>query len=371
MVLVGCGSAPEPPAERAAAAPVATTTPSVPPPTQDPAPVARPLTALVWSLDRPARAARRLRTHPAVEAVTPVGRGVVLLRSGTQPGGRVVQRVRSGYAIPLDAVVVDPGGYAATLAEPDRAPFAALRPGTAVLSRTSAGLRGLGEGGTLRLDGGHRLRVVGVVEDEVLRDAELAMADGDRRVDPLRSTVIVTLRSAVSPDELARQAERGAAARIFDGPGADGPARPLRLKARFGEPAVGLPYGSDWIRLDPRWVRRTIVSRRVPILGTVTCHREMLPPLRRALGELRRRGLSRLVNPRDYAGCYAPRRIQARGQLSLHAWGVAIDLNASANPFMGRSHQDRRLVRAMERQGFTWGGDWPTRPDPMHFELRP
>jgi hypothetical protein len=112
------------------------------------------------------------------------------------------------------------------------------------------------------------------------------------------------------------------------------------------------------------------VTRRVPILGAVTCHREMIPPLRAALGELARRRLSRLVDPGDYAGCYAPRRIQPRGQLSLHAWGVAIDLNASANPFMGRSRQDRRLVRTMERHGFTWGGDWPTRPDPMHFELR-
>lgn len=353
MALVGCGSSGDAPTERAAAAPVATTTPSVPPPTKDPVPVTT--TALVWSLEHPARAVRRLRSHPAVVAVTPVGRGVILLRK------------RPGWAIPLDALVVDPAGYAKTISEP----FEELRPGTAILSTTSAALRDAEVGDRLRLAGGRSLRVVGIVSDAALRDAELAMADGDPRVDPLRSTVIVTLRSAVSPDELARTAERGAAARIFDGPGADGPARPLKLKTRFGEPAVGLPYGSDWVRLDPVWVRRTIVSRRVPILGTVSCHREMIPALRRALGELRRRGLSRLVNPGDYAGCYAPRRIQVRGQLSLHAWGVAIDLNASANPFMGRSRQDRRLVRAMERQGFTWGGDWPTRPDPMHFELRP
>jgi hypothetical protein len=368
MGLAGCGSsAPE---RAATAAPVATTTPSVPPPVADPPPAERPLTAIVWGLERPARAARRLRSHPAVAAVTPVGRGVVLLRSATLPGGRVVQRVRSGYAIPLDAVVVEPEGYAATLAEADRPPFAELRPGTAILSKTSAGLRGVGEGGVLRLDGG-RLRVAGVVDDEVLRDAELAMAGGDRRINELRSTVMVSLRAPVSPRKLARRAERGAAARIFHGPGADGPARPLQLKARFGEPAVGLPYGSDWIRLDPGFLRRRIVTRRVPILGNVTCHRAMFEPLRAALGELARRGLSRLVDPGDYAGCHAPRRIQPRGQLSLHAWGVAIDLNAAANPFMGRSRQDPRLVRAMERQGFTWGGDWPTRPDPMHFELRP
>jgi D-alanyl-D-alanine carboxypeptidase len=361
--LAGCGGSSEPP--RAAVAP--TTTPSVPPPVHDPPP---PTTAIVWGLDRPARATRRLRAHPAVEAATPVGRGVVLLRAGVGADGRVVQRVKAGYAIPLDVLAVDPGAYAATLAEPEREPFAKLRPGTAILSTTSAGLRRLGTGGVLRLDGGRRLRVVGVVEDDVLRDAEVALARRDRRVDTLRSTVMVSLREPVSPRELARRAERGATARILGGAGPVGPARPAELKVRFGEPAVGLPYGDDWIRLDPAFVRRNIVTRPVPILGSVTCHRAMIRPLRAALGSLARRGLAGLVDPGDYAGCYAPRRIQPRGQLSLHAWGVAIDLNAAANPFMGRSRQDPRLVRTMERHGFTWGGDWPTRPDPMHFEFR-
>ena len=364
LALAGCGASSEsPPAARAAVQP--TTTPAVPPPVKDPP----PSSAIVWGLERPARAARRLRAHPAVAAATPVGRGAILLRAGVGADGRVVQRVRAGYAIPLDTLAVDPSGYAATLPEAQREPFAKLRPGTAILSTTSAALRELGVGGELRLESG-RLRVVGVVPDDALRSAEVALASRDRRVDPLRSTVIVSLREPVSPRELIRRTERGAAARIVDGAGPTGPARPAQLKVMFGEPAVGLPYGDDWIRLDPAFLRRHIVTRRVPILGSVTCHREMVPPLRAALGELARRGLSRLVNPGDYAGCHAPRRIQPRGQLSLHAWGVAIDLNAAANPFMGRSRQDRRLVRTMERHGFTWGGDWPTRPDPMHFELR-
>jgi len=368
LITAGCGSSPgEPaPARAADAVPTATTTPSVPPPVHDPP----PSTAIVWGLEHPARAARRLRGHPAVAAATPVGRGVVLLRSGVGADGRVVQRVRAGYAVPLDVLAVDPEGYAATLAEPQRAPFAKLRPGTAILSTTSASLRELGAGGLLRLDGGRRLRVIGVVDDAVLRDAEVALARRDRRVETLRSTVVVSLRAPVRPRGLARRAERGATARIVDGAGPVGPARPAQLKVLFGEPAVGLPYGDDSVRLDPAFVRRNIATRRVPILGSVTCHRAMFGPLRAALAELARRGLSHVVDPGDYAGCYAPRRIQPRGQLSLHAWGVAIDLNAAANPFMGRSHQDPRLVRTMERHGFTWGGDWPTRPDPMHFELR-
>jgi hypothetical protein len=361
LAVAGCGGSSESPA----VAP--TTTPSVPPPVHDPPPST---SAIVWGLEKPSRAARRLRRHPAVTAATPVGRGAILLRTGFGADGEVVERVRAGYAVPLDTLAVHPAAYAATLPEEQRDAFAELRPGQAILSSTSAQLRRLGDGGLLRLHDGRRLRVVAVVEDDVLRDAEVALAWRDRRLRPLRSTVMVSLGSPVTPRELIRTAERGAAARIVDGRGPVGPARPAQLKVMFGEPAVGLPYGDDWIRLDPAFLRRYIVSRRVPILGTVTCHRAMIAPLRAALGELARRGLSRLVDPGDYAGCYAPRRIQPRGQLSLHAWGVAIDLNASANPFMGRSRQDRRLVRTMERHGFTWGGDWPTRPDPMHFELR-
>jgi hypothetical protein len=294
----------------------------------------------------------------------------VLLRAGVRADGRTVERVRAGYAVPLDALVVDPAGYAATLPPGRREPFASLRPGRAILSATGSALRGLGTGGVLRLAGGRRLRVAVVAPDASLRDAEIALASRDRRVRPRRSTVVVRLRAPVTPRELIRRTEREAAARILGGSGPVGPARPAQLKTRFGEPAVGLPYGDDWVRIDPAFVRRHIVTRQVPILGSVTCHRAMMGPLRAALGELARRGLSRLVDPGDYAGCYAPRRIQPRGQLSLHAWGVAIDLNAGANPFLGRSRQDPRLVRTMERHGFTWGGDWPTRPDPMHFELR-
>ena len=136
---------------------------------------------------------------------------------------------------------------------------------------------------------------------------------------------------------LVRATERGAAARILargtvPAAGPVGPARPAQLKVRFGEPAVGLPYGSDWIRLDPGFLRRHIVTRSVPILGSVTCHRAMIAPLRAALRELPRRGLSRLVDPGDYAGCHAPRRIRpARPPLAARL-GAGARPQRSANP---------------------------------------
>jgi hypothetical protein len=115
-------------------------------------------------------------------------------------------------------------------------------------------------------------------------------------------------------------------------------------------------------------VRRNIVNAQVPLLGRVSCNRRIVGDLRAAMRSLERRGLARLVDRGDYAGCYAPRRIPSSGSLSLHAYGLAVDLNASRNGQYRRGDQDPRLVRAMERHGFTWGGRWPTAPDPMHFE---
>ena len=242
-----------------------TTTPSVPPPVKDPPPT----TAIVWGLERPARAAHRLRAHPAVAAATPVGRGAILLRAGVGADGRVVQRVRDGYAIPLDTLAVDPSGYAATLPEAQREPFAKLRPGTAILSTTSAALRELGVGGELRLDSGRACAWSASSRTTRCASAEVALASRDRRVDPLRSTVIVSLREPVSPRELIRRTERGAAARIVDGAGPIGPARPGAAQgACSASRRSGCPYGDDWIRLDPAFLRRYIVTRRVPILGT-------------------------------------------------------------------------------------------------------
>jgi hypothetical protein len=334
--------------------------------------------AVVWGIDDAARAARRLARHQAVERTTLVGRGAALLRSARAAGGRVVQRVPAGYGIPLDVVSVEPRDYAAMVPPVQRRPVARLKRGQALLSRTSASLRRVGEGGTLQLDGGRRLRVVRVVPDEVAQFSELLVARSERVPTPRDSVVAALAEGAdVSTHELARAAGGDGRARLIERSPGDagiqplrGPARQAELKARFGEPAVVLPYGDDWVRLDPAFLRRRIVTRQVPVLGSVTCHRKMLPALGAAMRELDRRGLARLVDPGDYAGCYAPRRIRPGGALSLHAWGLAVDLNARANPFGGRSRQDRRLVRVMERHGFTWGGDFPTTPDPMHFEFR-
>jgi D-alanyl-D-alanine carboxypeptidase len=321
----------------------------------------------------PAAWVDRLRGAPGVTAVARTGRTQALLRRSTRGDGATVDAPPGGYALPLDVLVVRPRSFSKALPAAARPALRRLRPGTALLSRTSARLRRLGTGGRLTLADGRTLRVAGIVDDELVRTAELVVRPGDAGGAALRAAQLVVVTTQPRRIAAALPSTRDTRIRSFL-PGAraarGGIAWPAELKARFGEFAVRLPYGEDWIGIERGWLRRNVVTRAVPIVGRVTCNRRFIPPLRRALAEIQRRGLSRLVDPGDYAGCYAPRRIPGSGSPSLHAWGLAIDLNAASNPQFGVSRHDPRLVRAMERAGFTWGGRWPTAPDPMHFELQ-
>ena len=142
-----------------------------------------------------------------------------------------------------------------------------------------------------------------------------------------------------------------------------------RAARAFG--AFSYRYFEDGtIEPDARWVRNNIVWSRVPILGGVTCHRLMIPQLRAALGEIERAGLGGKIRHRDFGGCYVPRFIEHNPSrsVSLHTWGIAIDLNVATNGVGTSGDIDRRIVASFEKWGFRWGGRW-SEPDPMHFEL--
>jgi len=124
------------------------------------------------------------------------------------------------------------------------------------------------------------------------------------------------------------------------------------------------------IQPDARWVAANIVTAQVPILGPVRCHRLMIPQLRGALTEIERAGLAQHIKPQEYAGCYVPRFIERDPSrpISLHTWGIAVDLNVPTNQMGTRGDMHPGVVAAFERWGFRWGGRW-SYPDPMHFEL--
>ncbi|MGZ6780903.1 MAG: M15 family metallopeptidase, partial [Mycobacterium sp.] len=130
------------------------------------------------------------------------------------------------------------------------------------------------------------------------------------------------------------------------------------------------PHADGRVSPDPAWVQRYIRTETVPIIGSVTCNKVMLVQLRAALREVVQRGLADRIHPAEYGGCYYPRYIAydpAKG-LSLHTWGIAIDLNVPGNQRGTVGQMDRQVVAIFKKWGFAWGGDWHY-TDPMHFEL--
>jgi hypothetical protein len=124
------------------------------------------------------------------------------------------------------------------------------------------------------------------------------------------------------------------------------------------------------IQPDPAWVAEYIRTETVPILGSVTCHKLMIPQLRAALQQVVDSGLASEIHPGEYGGCYVPRFIASdpSNPVSLHTWGIALDLNVPGNQRGVAGEIDRGVVAIFKRWGFAWGGDWDY-TDPMHFEL--
>ena len=75
---------------------------------------------------------------------------------------------------------------------------------------------------------------------------------------------------------------------------------------------------------------------------------------------------------------YACRKIRNGNSWSNHAWGLAVDLNAPANPMKKVPPDAPRhtwtdmpewLPALWKQYGFGWGGDYKTTKDAMHYEF--
>ena len=73
------------------------------------------------------------------------------------------------------------------------------------------------------------------------------------------------------------------------------------------------------------------------------------------------------VRPGETWG-YNCRNVAGTRQRSVHAWGLAIDINAPSNGRGVRGDIPDDVVSLWTGHGFGWGGDWAY-TDPMHFEF--
>jgi hypothetical protein len=98
----------------------------------------------------------------------------------------------------------------------------------------------------------------------------------------------------------------------------------------------------------------------------IYCNKDMVKPLSIALQSLINTGYVKELKTWD--GCFNIRKKRGLASMSLHSWGLAIDVNAFENGLNMHSKLSAGFVKCFTDAGFDWGGTWQ-RKDGMHFQL--
>jgi len=73
---------------------------------------------------------------------------------------------------------------------------------------------------------------------------------------------------------------------------------------------------------------------------------------------------------KTFDGCYNDRSVRGRTSKSLHAWAMAIDINASTEKLaQDKTNWSATFLDIMRTSGIFCGADWKGRRDSMHFSL--
>lgn len=104
----------------------------------------------------------------------------------------------------------------------------------------------------------------------------------------------------------------------------------------------------------------------------VTMNAKMAPVMKACIEDAQKKGLLKYIKSFDgmYPGFVRNKRDGRTGkelqppQPSVHSWGIAFDINARPAP----GSVPPELVKHFKEWGFTWGGDFKSNYDPMHFQ---
>lgn len=142
-------------------------------------------------------------------------------------------------------------------------------------------------------------------------------------------------------------------------------------RERYGDIVNGKwPEQEHWLQtlfipsfLFPNWT----VLNTPHIVKGIYCNIDMGAPLLNALTEIHKNGGGELLH--TYDGCFNIRNVRGSSNLSCHAYGLAIDINAQEEPLGSLKRLPDVVVKAFTNQGFKYGGDFHGRKDPQHFSF--
>ena len=130
---------------------------------------------------------------------------------------------------------------------------------------------------------------------------------------------------------------------------------------KFGDPLTTNDEGTYMVMWDiPPTLEIGVIPKRL------YCNKLMIQPLTTAFSNLISRNVVHELKTWD--GCFNVRKKRGLASMSLHSWGLAIDVNAAWNGLGMESKLSPEFVKCFTDAGFHWGGEW-SRKDPMHFQI--
>lgn len=128
---------------------------------------------------------------------------------------------------------------------------------------------------------------------------------------------------------------------------------------KYGTPSVSNPHIIMWD--VPQILEIGVIPKRL------LCNKDLVQPLSKAFQELIRTG--HVNELKTWDGCFNVRKKRGGSTMSVHSWGVAVDVNAYDNCFGCTPKLSQGFVKCFTDNGFDWGGTW-RKPDGMHFQLK-
>jgi len=130
---------------------------------------------------------------------------------------------------------------------------------------------------------------------------------------------------------------------------------------KWGDPLTTHDEGLYMVMWDvPTELEIGVIPKRL------YCNKAMVAPLTQAFKNLIATGFVKELKTWD--GCFNVRKKRGLASMSLHSWGIAIDVNAAWNGLGKTPVLSAGFVKCFTDAGFDWGGTW-TRKDGMHFQL--